>query len=77
MFNWLQHLFTVRALERELADARLKIEKLQSELDEANRVITVKEEELGRIKHDLDSFKKFHSSKPLNYPSLGGGLTKP
>ena len=66
MFNWIQHLFTVRALEREFADARLKIEKLQSELDEANRVIAVKNEELGRITQDFASFKKTHNSKPLN-----------
>ena len=70
MFSWLQHLFTARALERDLSDACLKIEKLQSELNEANRVIAVKDEELGRIKHDFESFKKLHRSKPLNYPKL-------
>jgi hypothetical protein len=53
-------------MEREIADAQLKIANLQFELDEANRVIAIKDEELGRVKHDFESFKKFHSIPELD-----------
>ena len=71
MFNWLQHLFTARALERELSDLCMENAALKLEVEKLKQVIAVKDEELRRIKDEFESFKKFHNSKPLVYPKNG------
>lgn len=36
-FNFIQHLFTVRALERALQDAELKVKNLEMQLEECRK----------------------------------------
>lgn len=85
MFNWLQHLFTVRALEREVADlhvllseshvqlseSRLRESQKDVKMNELQQVVAVKDEELRRVKDEFESFRKFHNAKPLVYPKNG------
>ena len=80
MFNWIQHLFTVRALERELSDLRSENSAMKSdnavmklEIKQLKKVITVKEKEIRRINDEFEAFKQFHSKKPIKSPTRGGG----
>jgi hypothetical protein len=73
MFNWFQHLFTLRVIQRENSNLIKQVADLQSQIDINAKVIAVKDEEIRRIKDEFEAFKKFHNSKPLNYPSSGGG----
>ena len=54
MFNWLQHLFTVRALERELSECRSENLALKLEIEKLKKVTDVKDEEIGRLNKRLD-----------------------
>jgi len=69
MFNWLQHLFTVRAISRENACLRAevsqleaKVNNLESEIDEYKQIINVKDEEIRSLNNRLDSIKQ---NRPL------------
>ena len=53
MFNWIQHLFTVRALQRENSDLTLKVTQLQSQIDELKNAVKIKDEEMRSINSKL------------------------
>lgn len=57
MFNWVQHLFTARALQRENAELLAKINQLEAEIDENKKVVAVKDEEIQRLKNRIESQK--------------------
>lgn len=72
MFNMLQHLFTLRVIQRENSNLAKQVADLQAQIDIDAKVIAVKEEEIRRIKEEFEAFKSFHNSKPINYPNSGG-----
>jgi len=54
MFNWIQHLFTARALQSEninlslqLSDAKKRISDMETQLDEYKQIIAVEKEKLA------------------------------
>jgi len=49
MFNFLQHLFTARALQRENAELSLKVTQLQSQVSELNNIVAIKDEEIRSL----------------------------
>lgn len=51
MFNWLQHLFTARALQLENAQLTAKIAELEVEAEEYKKVVAIKDEEISRLKY--------------------------
>jgi hypothetical protein len=65
MFNWIQHLFTVRALQRENSDLMLKVTQLQSQIDELKNAVKIKDEELLSIKSKLKPPMKLLIESPF------------
>ena len=54
MLNWLQHLFTARALERELSELRTENSALKLEIEKLKKVTHVKDEEIWGLNKRLD-----------------------
>lgn len=72
MLNWLQHLFTARALERELADAKTEISVVEAK----NDALRVENEQLQahvlKLEEELEKCRKQHSkdfNRPIPYRS--------
>ena len=70
MFNWLQHLFTARALQRENSELSAKIKDLQGQIEMHNEVITVKDKEISSLKSNVSKLQKqieSHKTPPYDF----------
>lgn len=54
MFTWLQHLFTARALQRELSELTKENESLKLQIAECKKVNDVKDEEIRSLNNRLN-----------------------
>jgi len=77
MFKFLQHLFTLRAIENENKTLLAKVKTLEvtvSELQHQNDQNRKAHNELQRqyegLEHEFNQFKHLHSQRPLHYPKL-------
>lgn len=67
MFNWLQHLFTLRAFQRENAELTAKVRQLELEVNEYKNVVAIKDEEIRGLKNDLSKLIESHKKPPLDF----------
>jgi cell division protein FtsB len=67
MFNWLQHLFTARALQQENAQLTDENKSLKVQVAKNKRVIAVKDEEIQRLNDGLKKLIESQKTPPYDY----------
>jgi len=68
MFNWLQHLFTARALKRELSELRSENGSLKLEIDKLKLDVAIKDELISGL-------EKLITEENANRPRIADGVT--
>lgn len=63
--NLLQHLFTLRAIERELADHKALVKELQAEIRERDAIIESRDTEINQLRQEIKGLNDILHAQPL------------
>ena len=63
--NFLQHLFTLRAIERELTDHKTLVKELQAELRERDAIIESRDTEINQLRQEIKGLNDILHVRPL------------
>ena len=63
--NFLQHLFTLRAIERELADQKTLVKELQAELQKRDAIIENRDAEINQLRQEKKELNEHLHARPL------------
>jgi peptidoglycan hydrolase CwlO-like protein len=63
--NFLQHLFTLRAIERELTDHKTLVKELQAELRERDAIIESRDTEINQLRQEIKGLNGILHAQPL------------